>query len=213
MAAEDFPHYDSTDEEVVTSHSRPRPIPEQIRSAIEILWEIYRRQSVNGAANEEVCPSPEIGVFAKNIVKKPGFLLGLCKHFETHPSLQPRDAKVLGELLALADALSVAYPSSFDDTLVFEISGPIDRSEYRTEIAQPAQFRFGVTQCEVKLRNLSARGVMIEGATDVSVGDQVSIQIGEIGYVPSSIAWSIEDRCGLAFSHSIDIYQSGFVLG
>jgi hypothetical protein len=56
----------------------------------------------------------------------------------------------------------------------------------------------------IKVRNLSAGGMMGEGPVRVARGDRVEISIRNIGWVEGSIAWVQEDRFGVAFRDEID---------
>ena len=56
----------------------------------------------------------------------------------------------------------------------------------------------------VKVRNLSSGGLMADGATMVSLGQLLKINIKNIGWVSGSIAWVQGNRCGVAFHHEID---------
>ena len=57
---------------------------------------------------------------------------------------------------------------------------------------------------KVKVRNLSAGGMMAEGALPAVRGARISIQIRNIGWVDGAIAWVQGDRCGIAFDEDID---------
>ena len=56
----------------------------------------------------------------------------------------------------------------------------------------------------IKVRNLSAGGMMGEGSLRVARGDGVEVKIRNVGWVPGSVAWVQEDRFGVAFSEEID---------
>ncbi|MCW1429184.1 PilZ domain-containing protein [Novosphingobium sp. JCM 18896] len=56
----------------------------------------------------------------------------------------------------------------------------------------------------IKVRNLSAGGMMGEGAVRVSRGDEVEIKIRNVGWVAGSVAWVQDDRFGVAFRDEID---------
>ena len=67
-----------------------------------------------------------------------------------------------------------------------------------------AFLRLACGEQSVKLRNLSPGGAMIEGVTDISRGTAVSLYIGGIGQVDGFVAWTLEDRCGVAFSSPVE---------
>jgi prepilin-type processing-associated H-X9-DG protein len=56
----------------------------------------------------------------------------------------------------------------------------------------------------VKVRNLSAGGMMAEGAVPVQRGQQVAVELRNIGWVDGSVAWKQDDRFGIAFLDEID---------
>ena len=56
----------------------------------------------------------------------------------------------------------------------------------------------------VKVRNLSAGGMMGEGTVRVLRGALVSVNIRNIGWVEGSIAWVQDNRFGIAFREEID---------
>lgn len=56
----------------------------------------------------------------------------------------------------------------------------------------------------VKVRNLSAGGMMAEGAIKAVRGTLVEVNIRNVGWVEGAIAWVQGDRCGIAFSEDID---------
>lgn len=55
-----------------------------------------------------------------------------------------------------------------------------------------------------KIRNLSARGMMAEGAFDLERGARVSVTLRNIGKVKGSVAWVQGNRIGVAFEQEID---------
>ena len=56
----------------------------------------------------------------------------------------------------------------------------------------------------VKVRNLSAGGMMAEGLARAVRGTLVNVNIRNIGWIEGAIAWVQSDRCGIAFSEDID---------
>lgn len=56
----------------------------------------------------------------------------------------------------------------------------------------------------VKVRNLSAGGMMAEGTVGAARGTLVEVNIRNVGWVKGSIAWTHGDRCGIAFAEEID---------
>ena len=56
----------------------------------------------------------------------------------------------------------------------------------------------------VKVRNLSAGGMMAEGTVKVQTGDAISVNIRNIGWVDGAVAWVHENRFGIALHEEID---------
>jgi hypothetical protein len=60
------------------------------------------------------------------------------------------------------------------------------------------------TVYRVKVRNLSAGGMMAEGDVMVARGSRVHVELRNIGWVEGSVAWKQENRFGIAFVDEID---------
>lgn len=56
----------------------------------------------------------------------------------------------------------------------------------------------------VKVRNLSAGGMMAEGDVRVTRGSLVSVDLRNLGWVEGSVAWKQDNRFGIAFVEEID---------
>ena len=56
----------------------------------------------------------------------------------------------------------------------------------------------------VKVRNLSAGGMMAEGDSKVIRGSLVAVELRNIGWVDGSVAWKQDNRFGIAFVDEID---------
>jgi hypothetical protein len=62
----------------------------------------------------------------------------------------------------------------------------------------------GEPEYRVKVRNLSAGGMMADGEVPVTRGMLVSIGLRNIGWVEGTVAWKQDDRFGIAFLEEID---------
>jgi hypothetical protein len=60
------------------------------------------------------------------------------------------------------------------------------------------------SEYRIKVRNLSAGGMMGEGTARVSRGTVVSANLRNIGWVEGTVAWVQENRFGVAFRDEID---------
>lgn len=56
----------------------------------------------------------------------------------------------------------------------------------------------------IKVRNLSAGGMMGDGRVRVARGNVVNVNIRNIGWVEGTVAWVQDDRFGVAFIEEID---------
>lgn len=56
----------------------------------------------------------------------------------------------------------------------------------------------------VKVRNLSAGGMMAEAPLKVARGIPVSVELRNIGWVDGAVAWKQDSRFGIAFVDEID---------
>ncbi|MFM6950855.1 MAG: PilZ domain-containing protein [Novosphingobium sp.] len=56
----------------------------------------------------------------------------------------------------------------------------------------------------VRIRNVSAGGLMAEGGPAVQRGMLVWVHLRNIGWVEGTIAWVQDNRCGVAFRAEID---------
>ena len=76
----------------------------------------------------------------------------------------------------------------------------------RNSLLLIAQLRIdGVeSECRVKVRNLSAGGMMADGSAPVVRGGLVSVGLRNIGWVEGTVAWKQDDRFGIAFVEEID---------
>lgn len=62
---------------------------------------------------------------------------------------------------------------------------------------QPSEHR-------IKVRNISAGGLMAEGTLRIARGTPVSVELRNIGWVDGSVAWVQDNRFGIAFDKDID---------
>lgn len=91
---------------------------------------------------------------------------------------------------------------SFDDNNMTTAKRSMDRDS----LLLKAVLRFPVAQDEreVRIRNLSAGGLMAEVPIQVSRGEAVEVHLRSIGWIPGHIAWVTEGRIGVAFDHPIN---------
>ena len=75
----------------------------------------------------------------------------------------------------------------------------------RDSLLLTAQLRLdGGAASQVRVRNLSAGGLMAEYAQIVSSGTCVEVEVRGVGMITGRIAWCAEGRVGIAFDRPID---------
>lgn len=62
----------------------------------------------------------------------------------------------------------------------------------------------GPGEFNVRVRNLSAGGMMAEADADVAIGDRISVVLRNIGEVEGRVAWVRAPRFGVTFEAAID---------
>ena len=65
-------------------------------------------------------------------------------------------------------------------------------------------FASGKESLTVRVRNISAGGMMIDCAMGGVIGEEVIVDIKSIGRLKGKVAWSVAPRLGIAFDHEID---------
>gem|GEM_PF-682704 len=80
------------------------------------------------------------------------------------------------------------------------------RIDTRDSLLLVAQFRiFGKSDTtQVRVRNLSAGGLMAEVPKPIDIGTMVEVDVRGVGWVTGRIAWVAAGRAGVAFDHLID---------
>ena len=76
----------------------------------------------------------------------------------------------------------------------------------RDSLLLKANLRFPRTknEGEVRIRNLSAGGLMAEAPLRVARGELVEVHLRSIGWISGHVAWVTEGRIGIAFDHPIN---------
>jgi hypothetical protein len=57
---------------------------------------------------------------------------------------------------------------------------------------------------DVRIRNLSERGLMAELAQSLEPGTEIAVELRGVGRVSGRVAWSAAGRIGVALDHEID---------
>ena len=87
-----------------------------------------------------------------------------------------------------------------------QTSGHPKREADRDSLFLKANLRFvdGDDCGEVRIRNLSAGGLMAEAPVHAKRGDKVELELRNVGRVTGYVAWVAQGRFGVAFDHAID---------
>lgn len=97
---------------------------------------------------------------------------------------------------------------TFDDSLKMnsQALGHPKRELDRDSLFLKAELCFvdGDNCGEVRIRNLSAGGLMAETPVLTKRGDKVQLELRNIGRVTGHVAWVAQGRFGVAFDHPID---------
>lgn len=82
----------------------------------------------------------------------------------------------------------------------------VKRGMERDSLLLKAVLRFPASdkENEVRIRNLSAGGLMAETTARVVRGEPVEIKLRSIGWITGHVAWTTEGRLGIAFDHAIN---------
>ncbi|MEP2236538.1 MAG: PilZ domain-containing protein [Alteripontixanthobacter sp.] len=86
------------------------------------------------------------------------------------------------------------------------MSGVETRSLSRDSLFLMAELRLKGQEAseQVKVRNLSAGGMMAEGGPSVCAGMKLSIKLRNIDWIEGAVAWVQDNRFGIAFVQEID---------
>ncbi|GAA0316030.1 hypothetical protein GCM10009087_28150 [Sphingomonas oligophenolica] len=84
--------------------------------------------------------------------------------------------------------------------------GAQSRNEARDSLFLMADFRVAGSSeiAQVRVRNLSAGGLMAEFPAGLDLGLRVEFDVRGVGWVPGKVAWSTAGRIGVAFDRPID---------
>lgn len=93
-----------------------------------------------------------------------------------------------------------------NDPLKIDNPASAKRGTNRDSLLLKAILRFpnARDEREVRIRNLSAGGLMAEVPVRVSRGEPVEINLRSIGWITGHVAWVTEGRIGIAFDHPIN---------
>ncbi|WP_375402377.1 PilZ domain-containing protein [uncultured Sphingomonas sp.] len=103
----------------------------------------------------------------------------------------------------MADAINIK-PSDLAATIRDELAAG-QRSRRRDSLLLNARMSVaGQPVADIRIRNLSAGGLMIDNAVPMEIGTTLVIELRNVGAVPGKVAWYAEGRAGIAFDAPID---------
>jgi hypothetical protein len=86
----------------------------------------------------------------------------------------------------------------------FELSDADPRSDRRSHVFLMAVLRAGTSSLPVRVRNLSARGALLEGSNLPAPAQSVLFRRGSLSTI-GSIAWVSGQHCGIHFQERINV--------
>lgn len=95
-------------------------------------------------------------------------------------------------------------PSWTDDSAENEPDGSRPRDRNTLLIKAVIRLPQQNYEKEVRVRNLSAGGLMAEAPVRVANGDIVEVDLRNIGWVPGRVAWTADGRFGISFDTPVD---------
>ena len=93
-----------------------------------------------------------------------------------------------------------------DDSIRVDTFSHAKRKMNRDSVLLKAVLRFSNAreEYEMRIRNLSAGGLMAEVPNGLSRGERIYVKIQNIGWVGGHVAWAIDGRIGVAFDKVIN---------
>jgi hypothetical protein len=100
----------------------------------------------------------------------------------------------------------IAHRAGSNETETLALTDMDHRQVGRDSLFLMADLRIGgeTGDHRVKVRNLSARGMMAEGSVRVQSGVAIEVNLRNIGWVPGRVAWIQDNRFGIAFADEVD---------
>lgn len=79
-----------------------------------------------------------------------------------------------------------------------------DRRHARADVSFDATITFGGKTGECRIQNISAGGAQVASRMPVKRGEPVTLNIGVMGAVVGTIAWSSRGSIGIKFANDVD---------
>lgn len=78
------------------------------------------------------------------------------------------------------------------------------RNASRDSLLLTATLKIGPNESTVRVRNLSAGGLMAEYGRAAAIDTPVRIDLRGIGIIEGKVAWSVDGRLGISFDREVD---------
>ncbi len=129
--------------------------------------------------------------------------IGLEFAHETQIYCSPkeRDA-LLREVIRRNFPDMVAWPAPLDSQPAFD---PARRSDRRHPLIWNGEIAWQNASCSVRLRNISASGVLIDAPVDFPEGTEVLLDLGKTGQYAATVGWCRSGQAGLIFRTPFDL--------
>lgn len=88
-----------------------------------------------------------------------------------------------------------------------EHDGPEDRAACRHPLVWSGVLHHDYQSTPVRLRNISATGVMIECSAPLRIGSEPLLELGESLSISATVAWVVGDEAGLRFHSHFDLQE------
>ena len=135
-------------------------------------------------------------------------LMGLEFAHETRIDCDPRQRAEL-----LLDVFQRSFPETAIQLEDLKEDEPVQvqpedlghRYEKRHPLIWKGEIHYAFDSNPVRLRNISAGGVLVDVATDYPVGAEVMLDLGGAGQFGAIVTWAAGDQAGLRFEKAFDI--------
>ena len=137
--------------------------------------------------------------------------IGLEFAHETHIDCSREErAQLLSEVIghSFPDLkIEVAVPAADSKPETSSPSEDSRRGEPRHPLIWSGQVHFNHQSASVRLRNISAKGALIESSLALPEGAEMLLDLKEAGSIFATVSWTMGDQAGLRFHEAYDMKQ------
>lgn len=98
-----------------------------------------------------------------------------------------------------------AAPAPGDEQVACEAPRAHNRQQTRHPLIWSGLVHHDHETVVARLRNISARGALIESTSALAEGCEVQLDLGNAGTIPATVCWSRGDQAGLSFGVEFDV--------